>query len=162
MSPLALAVLAAAALIALPFAAGALLPATRSATAEALLDAPPERVGALILDVERQPEWRAGIARVERTAEGWIETTTRGETIRFAPEPAPEGTIRLGFASDRGYSGRWTGRLEATPEGGTRLAVTEEATVPAPLTRLLARIFFDPEAYARTYLAELAAALKEG
>jgi hypothetical protein len=154
--------LGAAALIALPFVAGALLPATRSASAEALLDAPPERVRALILDIERQPAWRTGIARVERRAEGWTETTARGETIRFAPEPAAEGEIRLRFASDRGYSGRWTGQLAPAPGGRTRLSVTEEATVPAPLTRLLARLFFDPEAYARQYLAELAAALEEG
>jgi hypothetical protein len=152
--------IAAAVLLAAPFVLGAALPATRAGQAECLLPAPPEAVRALILDVRRQPDWRAGIASVtvEVDARGWTETTRAGEVVRFRLlETAP--AIRLSFASSRGYHGQWTGLL--TPEGdGTRLSVTEEATVPGYLNRLLARLFFDPEAYAARYLAELEAALR--
>lgn len=156
-SPLVL-LIAAAVLLAAPFALGAALPATRTGQAERLLPAPPEAVRALILDVGRQPEWRAGIAAVAVDPEGWTETTRSGEAVRFRLlETAP--AIRLSFASSRGYHGQWTGIL--TPEGdGTRLSVTEEATVPGALNRLLARLFFDPEAYADRYLAEMEAALR--
>jgi hypothetical protein len=45
-----------------------------------------------------------------------------------------------------------------TPEGeSTRIAVLERATVPSPLGRVLARLFFDPEEFATTYLAALKA-----
>lgn len=156
-SPLLL-LIAAAVLLAAPFALGAALPDTRTGQAERLLPAPPEAVRALILDVQRQPDWRAGIAAVAVDAEGWTETAKSGETIRFRLlETAP--AIRLSFVSSRGYHGQWTGTL--TPQGaGTRLSVTEEATVPGPLNRLLARLFFDPDAFAERYLTELESALR--
>jgi hypothetical protein len=148
---------AAAALIALPFVVGLSLPATRTGQAQRLLPAPPETVRALILDVEAQPIWRADIARVDRDAEGWVETHRSGESVRFRLE-GTSPALRLSFISSRGYQGTWPGLLEA--EGsGTRLSVTEAATVPGPLSRLLARLVFDPEAFADRYLDELEAAL---
>ncbi|NBE07034.1 SRPBCC family protein [Paragemmobacter ruber] len=133
---------------------GWLLPATREGRAEVLIAADPARIVAVIADVEAQPDWRAGIAAVERTGDGWTEVTARGERITFVTEEMAETRIRLRFASDAGYAGTWEAVL--TPEGaGTRIAVVERATVPSPLGRILARLFFDPGAFATTYLAAL-------
>ena len=135
---------------------GWLLPATREGRAEVVIAAPASRIVAVIADVEAQTDWREGIATVERTAEGWVEVTARGERIAFAAEEMGEARVRLRFASDAGYSGEWEAVL--TPEGtGTRIAVVERAVVPSPLGRILARLFFDPEAFATTYLAALKA-----
>jgi hypothetical protein len=71
-------------------------------------------------------------------------------------EEIGEERIRLRFASDAGYAGVWEAVL--TPEGeGTRIAVVERAEIPAPLGRILARLFFDPETFATMYLAALKA-----
>lgn len=138
----------------LVFLVGWLLPATREGRAEVVIAAPPAQIVAVIADVEAQAAWRAGIAAVERTGEGWTEVTARGERISFVAEEMGEARIRLRFASDAGYSGTWEAVL--VPEGdGTRISVVERAEVPAPLGRILARLFFDPEAFATTYLAAL-------
>lgn len=135
---------------------GWLLPATREGRAEAVIAAPPARIVAVIADVEAQAEWRAGIAAAERSAEGWVEVTARGERITFVAEEMGEARIRLRFASDAGYSGSWEAVL--VPEGeGTRIAVVERAEVPSPLGRILARLFFDPQAFSNTYIAALKA-----
>ena len=135
---------------------GWLLPAAREGRAEVVIDAPPVAVVAVIADVEAQGEWRDGITAVERTAEGWVEVTARGERISFVAEEMGEARVRLRFTSDAGYSGTWEAVL--VPEGAeTRVSVVERAVVPSPIGRILARLFFDPEEFATTYLAALKA-----
>jgi uncharacterized protein YndB with AHSA1/START domain len=136
------------------WAVGSLLPVVREGQAETTIDAPPDRVLAVIAAVEDQPRWRSGVAAVERTPEGWVEVTERGERIVFVADEMTEARIRLRFTSDAGYAGSWEAVL--TPEGqGTRIVATERAEVPSPLRRLVARLMFDPEAFATTYLREL-------
>jgi uncharacterized protein YndB with AHSA1/START domain len=136
------------------WAVGSLLPVVREGQAETTIDAPPDRVLAVIAAVEDQPRWRSGVAAVERTPEGWVEVTERGERIVFVADEMTEARIRLRFSSDAGYAGSWEAVL--TPEGqGTRIVATERAEIPSPLRRLVARLMFDPEAFATTYLREL-------
>ncbi|MCU0903909.1 MAG: SRPBCC family protein [Tabrizicola sp.] len=135
---------------------GWLLPATREGRAETVIAATPEAVLAVIADVEAQTEWREGIGTVTRTPDGWDEVTPRGERIAFVAEEMTPERVRLRFRSDAGYSGDWEAVL-APVAGGTRVAVVERATVPSPLGRILARVMFDPEAFATTYLAALKA-----
>ena len=138
------------------FAVGWLLPPGREGRAEVVIDAAPKRVLEVIQAVESQPEWRAGIATVMPGPDGWVEVTARGERITFVAEQADESQVRLRFSSDAGYAGTWEATL--TPEGkGTRIAVVERAEVPSPPGRILARIFFDPDAFATAYLAALKA-----
>ena len=140
----------------LAFLLGRALPAAREGRAEAVIAAPPARIVAVIADVEAQTAWRQGVSAVERIPEGWVEVTARDERIRFVSEEMGEARIRLRFASDAGYSGVWEAVL--TPEGeGTRIAVVERAEIPSPIGRILARLFFDPEEFATTYLAALKA-----
>ena len=143
-------------LVGVVFLVGWLLPAAREGRAEVVNAAQAEAVVAVIADVEAQPAWREGIAAVERTAEGWVEVTARGERISFVAEEMGATGVRLRFSSDAGYAGTWEAVL--TPEGGgTRVSVVERAVVPSPLGRILARLFFDPEAFAAMYLAALEA-----
>lgn len=98
--------------------AGWLLPATREGRAEAVIAAPPERILAVIADVEAQPEWRGGIASVTREGAGWREVTARGETITFTPVEMGEARIHLTFTSSAGYSGEIFGRMAGRSGGG--------------------------------------------
>lgn len=143
-------------LLLLVLIAGWLLPATREGRAEAVIAAPPERILAVIADVEAQPEWRGGIASVTREGAGWREVTARGETITFTPVEMGEARIHLTFTSSAGYSGEWLADLAAV-EGGTRIAVVERATVPSPAGRIISRLLFDPGTFATTYLEALKA-----
>jgi hypothetical protein len=142
-------------LAALVLLIGWLLPATREGRAETVIAAPPDRVLAVIADVEAQSEWRE-VGEVTRTAEGWEEVTARGERIAFVAEEMTETRIRLRFTSDAGYTGEWEAALEPVAEG-TRLEVVERATVPSAVGRILSRLMFDPGAFATTYLAALKA-----
>lgn len=135
------------------FLVGWLLPATREGRAEIIIAAPPQRVRNVIADVEAQTQWR-DVAAVTRTEDGWVEVTARGERIAFVVEEMGQQRIRLGFSSDAGYSGVWEAVLEDVP-GGTRMAVLEQATVPSPVGRILARLMFDPIDFAPTYLMAL-------
>jgi hypothetical protein len=146
-------------LVALVFLTGWLLPAKREGRAETVIAAPPDRVLAVIADVEAQPEWRE-VGSVTRTADGWEEVTPRGERIVFVADEMTETRIRLRFTSDAGYAGDWEALLEPVAEG-TRIAVVERATVPSPLGRIIARLMFDPGAFATTYLAALKARVEE-
>ena len=140
----------------LVFLVGWILPATREGRAEVVIDAPPGRILAVIADVEAQVAWRDGIASVERTAEGWVEVTTRGERISFLAEEMSEARIRLRFTSEAGYSGSWEAVL--TPQvQGAQITVLERAEIPSPLGRILARLLFNPEAFATKYLMALKA-----
>ena len=135
---------------------GFLLPSTRQGTSERVLPATPGRVAETLLDVESQPGWREGIAAVDVTQDGWIERTDRGETISFSVTERSDRLIKMTFQSSRGYHGSWTGELIGQDEG-TLLRVTEMAVTPSPIGRILSRLFFDPEMYARQYLDALAA-----
>ena len=134
---------------------GWLLPETREGRAEAVIEAPPDLVLAVIADVEAQPEWR-DLGVVTRTETGWFEVTARGERIDFVADEMSVDRIRLRFTSDAGYSGAWHALLEPVP-GGTRIVVVERATVPSLLGRIVARLMFDPTQFATDYLAALKA-----
>lgn len=141
-------------LAALVFVAGLFLPPTREGRAQIEIAAPPERVAAVIADVARQPEWRDGLVSVEVDRDGWVETTTRGEVIRFAWAEREPLRLVLTFRSDAGYHGSWQADLQPQATG-TRVTVVERATIDNPLGRIIARLMFDPQAFAARYLQAL-------
>lgn len=132
---------------------GWLLPQTREGRADATIEAPPDLVLAVIADVETQPEWR-DVGAVTRTETGWVEMTARGERIDFVADQMSVERIRLRFTSDAGYFGEWEARMQPV-SGGTQITVVERTTVLSPLGRIIARLMFDPTAFATAYLADL-------
>lgn len=153
MRPLILSLAAIVLLAALVLPIGWRLPATREGGVQATIAAPPDRVLAVIADVEAQPTWR-DVGAVIRTAGGWVEVTPRGEQITFVAEAMTAAPIRLRFSSDAGYFGEWQAVL-APVAGGARIEVVERTTVPSPLGRIVARLMFDPTTFAAQYLAGL-------
>ncbi|MFN8920432.1 MAG: hypothetical protein ACK5XZ_11300 [Hyphomonadaceae bacterium] len=145
-------------LAALVIVVGFLLPATRTGKIDQVVDATPAQLTAVILDKASQPKWRADIAKVEvKSPMRWTETTQKGEVIAFELTRQEAGLLQMRFESTYGYHGQWEGRLVPTPSGGTHIFVTEQATTPAPIGRILARLFFNPEAFAKAYLDALVA-----
>jgi hypothetical protein len=144
------------ALISVIWLIGMMLPTARVARIEGRVAAPPAAILATIRAVEDQPQWRADVARVARTPEGWTETTKRGQVIAFTPEEMTEQRIRLRFASQAGFSGVWQADLRAEG-GGTIISIEERVTTPSAFGRIMSRLFFNPQHFATTYLAELTA-----
>ncbi len=144
------------ALIGVIWLVGMLLPATRVGRIEGRIAAPPAAILATIRAVEDQPQWRADVAGVARMGEGWSETTKRGQVISFTPDEMTEQRIRLRFASQAGFSGVWQADLRAEG-GGTIISIEERVTTPSAFGRIMSRLFFNPEHFATTYLAELTA-----
>lgn len=138
--------------------AGYTLPATREGAAARTFTAPPELVRGTILDIDSQPAWRARVVAIERVSDDdWTEITADGERIAFRLRDNTDARIALEFSSSRGYTGRWDAETASSPSGGTTLSVREQATTPSPMGRILSRLFFDPQAFAATYLDELSA-----
>jgi Polyketide cyclase / dehydrase and lipid transport len=141
---------------------GSLLPATRNASAQREIAAPPAHVWSLLVAVDRQPSWRAELASVQVLdatpgRERWIEHPKQGPAIHFSTESQSAGTAwSLTFSGPA--EGRWTGRLEHVSDNRTRILIEESATVANPWARLLAHLFFDPQAFVDTYLDQLSTA----
>lgn len=143
-------------LAAFVFVVGLLLPATRIGQVDRVVEATPAQLTAVILDKASQPSWRPDLAKVEvQSATNWTETTQRGEVITFELTAQTADTLQMRFNSSYGYHGQWVGRLVPTPSGGTHIFVTEQATTPAPIGRIISRLFFDPKAFATAYLDAL-------
>jgi hypothetical protein len=132
-----------------------MLPEVRQNTSGRLIAAPPHAVRSLLLDVSSQAEWRRDITSVTVSDQGWVEHTRDGEAIAFHILEQTAQTIRLEFASSRGYTGTWTGRIVPVDAGKTRLEISERVSTPSPVGRILSRLFFDPEAFADRYLDEV-------
>lgn len=130
-------------------AAGMSLPSTRTGKAERVIAASHEAIFSAIVDVHAQPQWRKDVRSVEGDGLSWVETTTSGERIRFEWIARTTENLALRFASDRGFTGQW--RATLTPiAGGTHVRVHEEASIPNPIARLVARLAFDPAAFAQS------------
>lgn len=143
-------------LAALIVVVGLLLPATRTGQVDRVVEATPAQLKAVILDKASQPSWRPDLAKVEvQSATTWTETTQRGEVITFELTAQTEQILQMRFKSSYGYHGQWEGRLVPTPSGGTHIFVTEQATTPSPIGRIMSRLFFDPKAFAQAYLDAL-------
>lgn len=137
---------------------GMFLEPSHVASRQAVLARPPDEVWQVITRFDRTPQWRTNVDVVE------IES---GDPIRFV-EVGPQGPIPMEVTEQERphrlvlmvadpslpFSGSWTFELE--PEGGgTRLTVTERASIDNPLYRFAARVFMDPAATAETYLVDL-------
>ena len=126
-------------------------------TATALVPHPPERVWAVVTDLDRW-QWRSDLRRLDHAGEdAFTEYDKTGFPTRFT-------------VTDRRPPSRWafdvdnanlTGRLTGTfsPEGGgTRVTFTETITVKKPWMRLFAKGYLRRQ-QAR-YLADLGRALE--
>jgi hypothetical protein len=141
---------------AVAFAAMSFIPETREGRASIELQALPEKIVDVLRDVQGQPSWRRDIKEIKLLENGWIEINSRGEEIRFRWISLTRERGELNFSSQAGYSGTWVAILSPTASG-TRMEVVECVTISNPMFRLIARLFFDPAAFAQSYLNHLKA-----
>lgn len=142
---------------------GWLLPAGHQATVTAVVAAPPAVVFARIREVERYPEWRPDVTRVEvlDVTNGLPRFREHGEfgPIVFRIEQADAPTFMRTRIDDpdQPFGGTWTYVL-VPDAGGTRVTITEDGEVYNPLFRFLSRFVFSQTATIETYLQHLSVA----
>jgi len=148
------------ALAILVVAIGLLLPKDHIARSEALMDAPPDHVAALIREVEGQPRWRTGVTRIEvlnRTSNGllYVEHSNQG-AIRFNfAEEVPGRRFRSVIADpDLPFGGSWS--IDISHRGsGTLVAIEERGSVSNPIFRFFSALVFGHHATMNVWLADL-------
>ena len=142
------------AFVILAFVGMMLIPSTRKGGASIEIQASAEQILTVLQDVKNQPNWRKDIKAIEMKDGGWTEVTTNNVKTDFRWVSVASQKVELSYASNAGYTGTWIATL--TPSAtGTRMDVIEQVTIRNPISRLISRIFFDPDAFSRSYLEQL-------
>ncbi len=139
---------------------GAMLPAGHKAARRASLARPPEIVWRALADLDAQPSWRRGLAKIERLSPTtYREHSSHGKILyEIEVDDAPRRRVTR-IADDKlPFGGRWIFEL-APDHGGTRLTITEDGFVKNPVFRLLSRTVFSQTATIERFLADLGAHL---
>ena len=146
------------ALILLIIAIGFALPVAHVATREARFAVPPERVFAVLRDVEKYPAWRSDVKTVEVLATvpafRWRERGDNDITFDMETVEAPRRIVTRIADRSLPFGGSWTYDL-APQDGGTRLVITEYGEVYNPLFRFMSRFVFGHTATIETFLEDL-------
>ena len=149
------------ALILVVVAIGYALPVGHVASRDLTLSQPPDRVYAVLTDVERYPQWRKDVTAVQILSSApvrWLEKGGNGDiTFEFAELQPPARIVSRIADPNLPFGGTWT--YELIPQGnGTRLTITERGEVYNPLFRFMSRFVFGHTATMEQFLA----ALKQG
>lgn len=155
------ALMAAAVLVAVLMAivlVGFALPVGHEVSRSVHLERLPDRVFAVLADVENYPRWRSGVTAVEVLAREpqlrWREHGDDAITFERVDIDPPRRLVTRIADPDLPFGGRWTFTLE--PEGnGTRLTITEDGEVYNPLFRFMSRFVFGHAGTIERFLDDL-------
>ena len=145
--------------IALVTGVGYALPQDHVASATREVPSPVDRVFARVTAVERYPEWRKDVDRVEVVSQApltWREHSG-GDVITFEMMEQRAQERVVARIADRGlpFGGTWT--YELRPAGaGTRVTITERGEVYNPVFRFMSRFVLGHTATIDRYLDALA------
>lgn len=142
------------AFVILVFVGMMLIPATRKGGASIEIQASAEQILTVLQDVKNQPTWRKDIKMIEMKDGGWTEVTISNVKTDFRWISVTPQKVELSYASKAGYTGTWIATMTQSATG-TRIDVIEQVTIRNPVSRLISRIFFDPDAFSRSYLEQL-------
>lgn len=136
---------------------GSMQPVSHTATVSVVVRGEPERVWAVITDVEGLPDWRPNVTETERLPDlaglpVWRESGATGSmTLEVTVwEPPRRMVTRI---ADEGlpFGGTWTYALLPDPLG-TRVTLTENGEIYNPIFRFVSRFVLGLDATMRTYL----------
>lgn len=136
------------------------LPRAHQATNEATLRTSPQSLYKLITDVDRFPEWRSSVERIERAPDSAGKTRFReigGDgTILYEVDTAVPNQRLVTRIADPTlpFGGSWT--YELVPRGdSTTLRITENGEVYNPIFRFVSRFVMGHTATIEKYLNDV-------
>lgn len=146
--------------LAIVAAIGALLPRDHVARGERLVGAPPERIAAMIRNVEAYPRWRSrldavGEVRREARQVRFVERSA-GDAIAYTLVEETPGRRFKSTISDATlpFGGSWTILVE--PAGAdTRVEIEERGHVGNPIYRFVSTLILGHDRSLKTYLDDL-------
>jgi uncharacterized protein YndB with AHSA1/START domain len=145
--------------VAATWAVGAALPRGHQETRSARFDLPAHRLYPVLITPETFPEWRTGIARVDRLdSDRFTEHGPDGPiTFRIIERTPPSRLVVAVDDPEQVFTGTWTYELVPEGRGGesTRLHITERGEVPNPVFRVIAKLMMSPGDTMETYLEDL-------
>lgn len=151
-------------LVLIVVATGYALPQGHVATREVTLQAPAEKVFALIATPADYPKWRSDVDSVEVLPpeggkERFRELGDNGPLLMRVDERVPNSRLVTVIAdSTLPFGGKWT--FELAPAGrGTTLRITEDGQVYNPVFRFMSRFVFGHTATLEKYLADVKKAI---
>lgn len=139
---------------------GFLLPAETTAEKTTIIDASPEHVYAIAVDVERFKQWRSDLKQLQIETRGelwtWTEELASGSTMSVR-ETAKQPLQRYAydFDSSQGMRGSWAAEFSPSSEGRTKLTLTETVVIDNPLIRVVAYVFLNIGTSLDVYLGDL-------
>jgi Polyketide cyclase / dehydrase and lipid transport len=140
---------------------GSRLPKAHHASRTARFPVPPPTLYAVITDVDRYPEWRKGVKRIERLPDrdgrpAWIEHGSNGAIPMSLERAEPPSLVVGRIGEGLAFGGTWTYRIKPAPDG-SELTIVEDGEIYNPIFRFMARYLFGYEATMTAYLASLQA-----
>jgi uncharacterized protein YndB with AHSA1/START domain len=141
-------------------AIGFWLPEAHVASVERHLTVAPERLWAILTDIDGFPAWRQDVTRVERWQDahglqGWTEHTSNGPMRLVVDRADPPNTLVVRIADpDLPFGGTWTYEIAGQADGST-IRITERGEVYNPIFRFASRFVFGHDRTIRAYLDAL-------
>ena len=154
------------ALVATVLVMGSRLPVEHTASVSAVVEAPQDKVWAMISDVSAQPGWRTGLKAVEMLPEGaagpcWREVqSAMSMPLCVTASEAPR--IRVATIADPKlpFGGSWTYQLEPAGAGATRVTITERGTTKPAMWRFAGHYLMGEDGQIKQYLRDLVQAAR--
>jgi len=139
-------------------AIGYSLPVAHTASRDTTLNVPPDRLFAILTDVESFPKWRRDVKKVDvvsRSPLRWREDGSNGP-ITFELEDVQPPSRFVTRIADTGlaFGGSWLYELRASGSG-THITITERGEVYNPLFRFMSKYVFGHTGSLDAYLAAL-------
>ena len=148
-------------IVAIAFGLGYLVPAHHTLTRAVVVKQSPDRVFALLADLPNMPSWYHGVKKIEMLppvdGKEVSRQTMDGNMVMtvVTTESSPPNRLVRTMGDDKApFSGSWIYDITPTADG-SRVVLTEDATVPNPLFRLLVRVS-GPAKYLDQHLRDLA------
>ena len=150
----------------LAYADGASLPVNHSVSVTGTVQAPPEKVFAIIANVANGASWRPAVKSVtvlapDNDRDHWIEDIGHGQKMTFLATrtEAPSRRDVLLDDPNASYGGTWTYELTPGPSpASTTLHITETGFIHPPLYRFMMAHIFGPASNLDQYMADIQAA----
>jgi hypothetical protein len=132
---------------AIALAIGFALPAQQTHTRSIPLKQTPETIFTLLADLPNTPSWNPGVKKIDMLppidGKEASRQTLNGNTIITVittESTSPNHLVRTVGDTNGPFSGSWTYDIRATADG-SEVSLTEEATIPNPIFRLMCQIF---------------------